>query len=78
MVLPLPSETCTGSDWSCDRPATTRLSELLRPTAKVMAVAPSRMAIMVPAVRAGRANGAASPTVTGLGSRSLLSSRCAA
>ena len=70
--------TWMGSAFARDRPLATRVSEVLRPTAKVTAVAPSTMAVSVTAVRAGRANGAARPMVTGLGSGSLLSARCAA
>ena len=69
---------CTGSCAACDSPPTTRFSEVLRPTANVTAAAPSSTATSVIAVRAGRANGPASPIVTGRGSRSRPNSRCAA
>ena len=58
-------------------PDTSRLSEPPRPAASVTAVAPASTAARVTMVRAGRANGAASPIVTGRGSRSRPSSRCA-
>lgn len=72
-------DTWTGSDLACDRPLATMFSEELRPTAKVTAIAPRPTAASVAAARAGRANGAARPMVTGRGSSdSLPSSRCAA
>ena len=69
--------TCTGWAAACDRPPTTRFSDAPRPTANVTVSAPSKMATRVTAVRAGRANGAASPIVTGRGSGSRLRIRCA-
>ena len=58
-------------------PDTSRVSEPPRPAASVTAVAPASTAATVTTVRAGRANGCASPIVTGRGSRSRPSSRCA-
>jgi hypothetical protein len=75
---PVGVNTCTGSALAWLRPSATRFSDALRPTANVTAVAPSSTAVNVIAVRAGRANGAASPIVTGRGSASLPSTRCAA
>src|SRR6185437_13339611 len=53
-------------------------SEECSPTAKITAVAPNATAARVTAVRAGRANGAARPRLTGRGSRSRAASRCTA
>ena len=75
---PVPATwTCTCSVVVCESPVTTRLRDVLRPTANVTVIAPSSTAASVTEVRAGRANGAASPIVIGRGSRSRPSSRCA-
>ena len=58
--------------------AAARLSEEFSPNAKITAVAPNAIAASVTAVRAGRANGAASPRPAGRGRRSRAASRCAA
>ena len=73
-----PTWTWTCSVLTCESPVTTRLRDVLRPTAKVTVIAPSSTAASVSEVRAGRANGAASPMVTGRGTGSRPSTRCAA
>ena len=69
---------CTGTVPDRDWAAAARLSEACSPTAKMTAVAPNATAASVTRVRAGRANGAATPRPTGRGRRSLAASRCAA
>src|ERR1700678_20087 len=54
------------------------LSEECSPTAKITAVAPNATAARVTRARAGRANGAARPRLTGRGRRSRAASRCTA
>ena len=68
---------CTGSVLSWLIPSTTSFSDEFSPSANVIADAPSNTAASVSSVRAGRANGAASPIVIGRGSGTRPSSRCA-
>ena len=68
---------CTGTVADCDWAAAARASEECSPTAKMTAVAPNATAASVTRVRAGRANGAATPRPIGRGRRSPAASRCA-
>ena len=70
--------TWTGSVCASDRSAWARFSDVPSPTPNVTATAPNKIAASVTNVRAGRANGPASPSVTARGTAGTRpSSRCA-